>query len=73
MSIVGGYVLDLYCDYQNPDHVYLEFPWQYVTEFGWTCRAEARRDGWQLDLRKGLARCPKCVRAGIMLLKESDG
>ena len=58
--IVGCYVLDLYCDLENPDHKYDEFPHQYTAETGGKCRKDARREGWKLNLWEGTAICPKC-------------
>ena len=66
--IVGCYTLDLYCDDPNETHEKIdfmhsaggEFPHQYTAAYGSQCRAQARRDGWTLNLQKNTAICPKC-------------
>lgn len=58
--IVGGYSLDLYCDKENHEHLWNEFPHKYTGEFGSDCRAQARRDGWKL--KAYVAICPKCAK-----------
>lgn len=71
--IAGCYSLDLYCDNDSPssvergEHVYREFPHQYTAEHGSKCRSLARKAGWKLDIKNGLAICPKCVARGIKL------
>lgn len=58
----GSYDLHLYCDHENPDHSFQEFPHVYGEGFetGGQARAEARRDGWKLH-SDGTATCPKCM------------
>lgn len=57
----GCYTLDLYCDAENPEHKYGEFPHQFFDEHGRTCRARARRAGWRLARTSGEQDlCPKC-------------
>jgi|OpeIllAssembly_1097287.scaffolds.fasta_scaffold00112_9 hypothetical protein len=56
----GCYTLDLYCDAENPDHQYGEFPHQFFHERGSVCRSRARRAGWILSRRPGGDLCPKC-------------
>jgi len=41
----GCYTLDLYCDAENPDHQYGEFPHQFFHERGSVCRSRAS-PGW---------------------------
>lgn len=60
--LAGCYDLHLYCDHENPDHGWDEFPHAYTDEFGSACRAEARRDGWVIH-RDNTATCPKCSRS----------
>lgn len=52
-------MLLLYCDRENPMHLYQEFPRQYTGKNGPDCRRLARRRGWKLK-RNGEAICPKC-------------
>lgn len=68
--IVGCYTLDLYCDtpgcrmgrcFYTGDST--TPPFQTTAETGAECRTKARRAGWRLDLKNGLARCPKCQKA----------
>lgn len=61
MTIVGCYVLDLYCD--AVDHKIPRYvrDAQYTAERGATARQEARRDGWLI--RKTRAVCPACRTA----------
>lgn len=56
--IVGGYTLDLYCDNEQAHGVKGVYN-EYVHEFGATCRAMARKDGWKLT-PEGKAYCPLC-------------
>lgn len=60
----GCYSLHMYCKYENPAHVWNEFPHEFGEgcETGGEARAIARRCGWILH-RDGTATCPKCVRA----------
>lgn len=62
--IVGCYTLDLYCakqgEYDDGIHEYKEFPHEYTSELGTKARWKARRDGWILNLKTGVALCPKC-------------
>jgi hypothetical protein len=59
--IVGGYTLDLYCD--DPDHVPVHGEsHQFFTEEGSQARRKARKAGWMLNLRDGVARCPACAK-----------
>jgi hypothetical protein len=57
--IVGCYSLHLYCDNEDVEHPYDEFPHTYTAELGSKCRNAARRDGWRLG-RTGKAYCPLC-------------
>ncbi len=58
--IVGSYVLQLYCQEDNPEHGRDEFPHEYTAEFGAACRKAARQEGWILNLKEHTAICPKC-------------
>lgn len=57
--IVGCYSLDLYCDCENSEHEYQEFPHEFTDEYGSKCRSAARKKGWILK-RDYTAICPKC-------------
>lgn len=64
MTWAGCYSLDLYCDNSKNGgddgiHRWDEFPHQYNDEFGATCRAIARKDGWVIR-KDGTCICPKC-------------
>ena len=59
--IVGGYVLDIYCDNEDCPHGSYWWPRHYTGEFGSTCRKRARRDGWLLNAGRTL--CPNCKKA----------
>lgn len=57
---VGCYTLDMYCDKENPEHKYGEFPHQFSgEEYGATCRKYARQAGWTFH-KDGTHSCPKC-------------
>ncbi len=69
--IVGCYTLDLYCDTpecengravhtSNSDGI-ASAPATFTAEHGSECRKDARRAGWRLELREGLAWCPLCT------------
>lgn len=59
--IAGCYTLDCYCDCDNPEHKYNEFPHQFTgATYGTSVRA-ARAAGWRF-LRDGQAKCPKCKK-----------
>lgn len=58
---VGCYSLNLYCDRENDQHKYREFPHTYTAEFGSECRKMARLDGWIVHLH-GECICPKCSK-----------
>lgn len=61
VGVIGCYDLHLYCSFENPEHEYKEFPHCYSDEFGYRCRARARRHGWKL-FKDGRAMCPKCTK-----------
>lgn len=62
--IIGCYVLTLYCDETGcPCSKYGPggyAPAQYYAETGSKCRANARRDGWLVDLKRNRCLCPQC-------------
>jgi DNA-directed RNA polymerase subunit RPC12/RpoP len=68
--IVGCYSLDLYCDKPNDAHEYKEFPHEFNEEHGSTCRAEARKKGWVLNVKDGTAICPKCSGKRLARLRK---
>lgn len=57
--IVSGYSLDLYCDRENPDHAWNEFPHDFSSESKRVCFKAALAAGWIIK-RDGTAICPKC-------------
>lgn len=59
----SGYTLDLYCDHQNDNHRFNEFPWQYTGETFAECARAAKRNGWKLHHKLRTATCPKCTKA----------
>jgi hypothetical protein len=61
--IVGGYTLDLYCDVENEQHSYREFPHQFYAQTKQECYREARRCGWTINDKTGFCYCPKCKKA----------
>ncbi len=67
--IVCGYSLDLYCEHQTnyQTHVYSEFPHTFTGRSWSDTSRDARRAGWHLSKDRGVALCPKCVRAGLKL------
>ena len=81
MAIVGGYTLDLYCDYPDDNmsstqRYYHRQEWTFThDESGAKARAAARRAGWKLYIDEGRALCPMCVKAGRILppLQSLDG
>ncbi len=66
--IVGAYTLDLYCDLPGNHSRWDPAFEQYVAQAGSTCRQDARRDGWKLNLRYGVAVCPACAGKGWMAI-----
>lgn len=62
LTCPGGYVLHLYCRYENPDHGFREFPHSpdSVKTYGEAKRWAGKR-GWILH-RDGTATCPKCAK-----------
>ncbi len=72
--VIGGYSLDLYCDF--PDE-----SWQhrgsasyagegfgdFAAESGPTTRSLARRAGWKIERGQLRALCPSCQKAGRVL------
>jgi hypothetical protein len=69
--VVGGYSLDLYCDF--PDEAYThrgsaDFAGvgrgSFAAETGPVAKALAKRAGWWMDQRGTRALCPSCRKAG---------
>jgi hypothetical protein len=58
--IVGCYTLDLYCDKNNPDHDYFEFPHQFTGRSLASCIRQAKSKGWSVGKEKAI--CPKCKK-----------
>lgn len=79
--IVGGYELELYCDYPLEEGTRQE-QWEHMgseefpgpgratfthEESGAKARAYAKKAGWKLDTKNSRALCPACVKAGRVL------
>lgn len=69
ICVVGGYSLDLYCQYVSFEggavvdaagHEYGEFPHQYTGQTFSQCVKKARADGWIINTARYTAACPKC-------------
>lgn len=60
---VSSYAMDLYCDIDNPQHLYNEFPHSFTGETNAECKKQARKRGWKFK-KDGTVVCPKCVRKG---------
>jgi hypothetical protein len=60
-SCPGTYTLDCYCDHENDQHSFREFPHQYQGQTEGECKREARQDGWRFH-HGGTATCPKCMK-----------
>lgn len=64
--IAACYDLQLYCD--NPGCTHGRFNErghaEYTDELGSTCRRNARRNGWWIDMKTGCCACPPCARSG---------
>jgi hypothetical protein len=72
--VVGGYSLDLYCDF--PDESWdhrgnAQFAGygraDFAAESGPEARAQAKRAGWKIDRGQMRAICPTCQKAGRVL------
>ncbi len=72
--VIGGYSLDLYCDF--PDEAYKHrgspgYPGDGVGDFaaesGPVARSLARRAGWKIERGGRRALCPMCQRLGRVL------
>ena len=59
---VSGYTLCLYCDHDNPDHKFREFPHEFNSEWKTEAFRTARRRGWMIRI-DGSSTCPKCCKA----------
>ena len=55
--IVGGYTLELYCDFCNRNYF---GPDEFINELGSICRKKAKKYGWILKGNK--AKCPVCSK-----------
>jgi len=56
---VSCYCMDLYCDHENDQHRWKEFPQTYTGVSRSQCVREARTEGWVFH-RDGKVTCPKC-------------
>lgn len=61
LKYASGYVLDLYCKYDNPDHGFNEFPHSAEScETRHEAMAQLRARGWRVHNDR-TATCPKCM------------
>lgn len=70
--IVGCYALDLYCD--NEEAHKDEYPMTVFNSIGRSreeCLRSARKAGWSVDLKRWVARCPRCRRKRLTKLFNS--
>lgn len=72
--IVGGYALDLYCDFEDTSYAHMgsgEYPGPGVAHIGGRTAVEAfkvaRTQGWKLFDNKTRALCPYCAKQGRVL------
>lgn len=56
-----GYDLHCYCDHENDQHSYDEFPHQYMARNQREAKAMAKKDGWRFH-HDGTATCGKCMK-----------
>jgi hypothetical protein len=56
----GGYSLDCYCDHDNDEHKFNEFPHNFYGSNERECRRQAKAAGWRFH-HGGTATCPKCM------------
>lgn len=55
-----GYTLDCYCDHENDEHDYKEFPQAYFTRNEREAKQAAKKRGWKFH-KDGTATCGKCM------------
>lgn len=55
-----GYDLHMYCDHENDEHSYKEFPQQFFGRNKREANSDAREAGWRRHT-DGTATCPKCM------------
>lgn len=74
----SAYSLDCYCDHENDEHTFGEFPHGFVGQNERECRRDARAAGWRFHT-DGTATCRKCMErkkrekpAGSFRLDEED-
>jgi hypothetical protein len=77
--VVGGFTLDLYCDFPSVDAKHewehmgsAQYPGPGVQQFvhaenGAGARAAARRAGWRIERGGMRALCPWCIQRGRIL------
>lgn len=70
--IVSGYSLNLYCDAPGCPRGQAHGMGEYTGETGARCRADARRDGWQLHL-DGTCLCRKHADKAAGRRESPDG
>jgi hypothetical protein len=60
MDVIGAYDLYLYCDKENDNHTFNEFPHIFNEESYELSVSLARKRGWIVNRDKDYAVCPKC-------------
>jgi len=80
--ITGCYDLMLYCDVPDCNrgnygggstpgqHAYGAGHGEFTAETGASCRKQAKKRGWKLNLRTGAAICPLCAKEGKKAPKQ---
>lgn len=58
---VGGYTLELTCDYYNDEHRYKEFPQIFCGKSRNETMKDAKKIGWTFQ-KCGYLKCPKCTK-----------
>ena len=59
MAEIGCYTMDLYCDHDNKEHEYREFPHQFTGPDRASCAVQAKMKGWRFNKNKTRT-CPRC-------------
>jgi hypothetical protein len=60
IQYASGYTLDLYCDHENGEHGFSEFPHQFLGETFRECAHSARKRGWVIHEKPRTGTCPRC-------------
>lgn len=63
IQFTGGYVLDMYCRWQNPDHDVPNGHARFHGEENTDAIMEAIKAGWRIESGTRTGTCPKCLKA----------